>query len=102
MRGFKKSRQPVAKLRAAHFSGERRAPHEAIVTVWPLQVNCEQAAEVWLDGVDTGLVTPAKLEIRGTAGDKVHLQLRHQGEVLHKAEIVLDIFMAKEWSSQEE
>ena len=81
-----------------YFSWRAGTAEDTMKATWPLRIKCEQqGAALWVDGEDTGLITPLDLKLVGLAGDEFQLRLLWQDEVLHEAELVLDIFMERVW-----
>ena len=54
--------------------------------------------EVWVDGRDSGLRTPAVLALDGEVGDSKRLELRRDGEVLASKELILGPEVAGRWA----
>ena len=61
----------------------------------------EGGATIWKDGVDTGLVVPAEIELAGAEGDAVLLELRRDDRVVASKRMVIDPAMATEWVAAE-
>ena len=64
--------------------------------------SAESGASIWKDGVDTGLVVPAEVELEGAEGDAVLLELRRDDRVVATKRLVIDPAMATEWVAVEE
>lgn len=80
----------VTALSAVGWAYLRNAPASTPDWTGTVQVASEPpGVEVWVDGVDSGLVTPASVPLRGAEGDKVGLELRHGTETLAATEVEL-------------
>ncbi len=58
-------------------------------------------AEIWIDGRDSGQRTPAQLEVYGLPGSSRQLELRREGQVTARDELVLAQDMPDIWQPQE-
>lgn len=80
----------VTALGAVGWSYFRDAPTSDPGWTGTMQVASEPAgAAIWVDGVDSGLVTPASVPLQGAEGDNVGLQLRQGDETLATTQVVL-------------
>ncbi len=75
----------------------RTRPAAAEATWWIQVGEYPPGAAIWLDDRDTGLVSPAELEIVGRTGDLIRLEMRREGVVLASTRITLGPFMPEEW-----
>ncbi len=57
-------------------------------------------AEIWVDGVDTGLRTPETVSLRGTRGSNQRLELRREGEILASTALLLDETTPRQWAPE--
>jgi serine/threonine protein kinase len=57
-------------------------------------------ASIWVDGADTQLATPARLELERLAGEAVNLELRQGVTVVAAREIVLGNLLEQQWAAQ--
>ena len=67
-----------------------------------LDIQADQGgAEIWMNGVSTGLFVPAELAIEEPAGSELQLELRREGHVVAGRSFTVDPAMATEWRAQE-
>jgi tRNA A-37 threonylcarbamoyl transferase component Bud32 len=57
-------------------------------------------AQIFVDGEDVGLVTPAHVPLSGTAGDITQLELRRDGSVLARTQVVMGSAMPSRWQPE--
>lgn len=58
-------------------------------------------AAIWLDGTDLATVTPAEIEIEGSAGQMVRLELRRDGTITAETDLTLGPEMLAAWVPEE-
>lgn len=59
-------------------------------------------AVIWIDGEDTGLLTPATVTLEGTIGNEVMLELQRDGQTVARTSMLLTEQMPPEWRAIEE
>ena len=77
-------------------SGESPAP----VTHW-LDIEAGEGWRIWLNGADTGTVTPASVSISGLVGDPQRVELRAEGRESVADTFILDEDPPASWAPQE-
>jgi predicted Ser/Thr protein kinase len=82
---------PVEAVRAATaFAGSLRVDSDT-----------GEGAEIWIDGEDSGLRTPAAIPLDGSVGARVRLELRRYSEVVAETERILGPDLGEEWRPNE-
>lgn len=87
---------------AEQAEGASTAPAEPLAAAaeasWWLSVNPYPAsAAIFVDGQDSGRMSPAEIQLVGRTGDVVRVELRRDGSTVAAGDIELGPFMPKEW-----
>lgn len=83
-------------------AGAETASAEAAPTLTrPLVIQAGEGWQVWVNGADSGVLTPGSVDLSGVAGDEVAVELRFEGLVSVAATFTLDVDMLDVWEPEE-